>query len=344
MSSRGRGRGKRGGGYGSHKPRGSRGGHRGRGSHSRGRGRGGYRSQSSSYYGDYYGGYYDGYYYGYYGEYYDYYSSGHKSKGPYEKKNQFNFAKDKKEEEKVVKSFVHDEKTVKKSLETVAKEGKLSVMMVTEKPSIAKTIASILSFGRAKESQGFVRSLPVWEYDGEFKGFKANFKVTSVAGHMYARDFPEKVDTWKVDPKDLFKEETVQKPTSKGTCKHIQTIGKDINVLLLWLDCDREGENICFEVIDNLKSSLPFPRENYIFRAKFSSLADKDIIHAYENIMNKPNENEASSVDARQIIDLKIGVAFSVFQTLKLTEKYPMIQNITKTVSYGPCQFPTLGF
>jgi len=49
-------------------------------------------------------------------------------------------------------------------------------------------------------------------------------------------------------------------------------------------------------------------------------------------------------VEARQIIDLKIGVAFSVYQTNKLCEKYPMLKNDTKTVSYGPCQFPTLGF
>lgn len=93
-----------------------------------------------------------------------------------------------------------------------------------------------------------------------------------------------------------------------------------------------------------MKTSLPFPKENRIFRAKFSSLANKDIIEAYENIMHKPNEYESKSVDARQIIDLKIGVAFSVYQTLKLREKYPVIDNVSKIISYGPCQFPTLGF
>lgn len=67
-------------------------------------------------------------------------------------------------------------------------------------------------------------------------------------------------------------------------------------------------------------------------------------MQAYNSIINKPNEDEAKSVEARQIIDLKIGVAFSVYQTNKLCERYPMLKNDTKTVSYGPCQFPTLGF
>jgi len=90
----------------------------------------------------------------------------------------------------------------------VDKKGYLTVMMVTEKPSIAWMIASALS-QKATEKKGVHKPCPIITFDGEFKGYPAYFKVTSVAGHMYSRDFSKEVNKRrKMDPIELYDVET----------------------------------------------------------------------------------------------------------------------------------------
>jgi DNA topoisomerase-3 len=83
------------------------------------------------------------------------------------------------------------------------------------------------------------------------------------------------------------------------------------DTLILWLDNDREGENICFEVLDVV---TPLMAKGFkVLRAKFSSITVADLRHAFNNGLKSPNKAESLSVDARQVIDLKVGVAFSRF-------------------------------
>ncbi|KAI8141544.1 DNA topoisomerase [Fennellomyces sp. T-0311] len=215
----------------------------------------------------------------------------------------------------------------------------LKVLMVAEKPSLAESLSRLLAPGGHFETHR--RTTPVHEWKGSFGNDPAQIRFTSVTGHVYNIDFTSEYNSWAVDPQLLFggnvrKQEA--NPKMKLT-QHLANEAKGVDVLVLWLDCDREGENICFEVIGNC---APFMRKPFkILRARFSAITAEEVRRAMNNL-GEPNENEAKAVDARQELDLKVGVAFTRFQTKFFQGKYG---NLDSTViSYGPCQTPTLSF
>lgn len=215
--------------------------------------------------------------------------------------------------------------------------------MVAEKPSLALSIAQFLSNGQMYSRRA---ALEVHEFSGNFKGQAANFKMTSVIGHVYNLDFPPAYNSWdRVDPLELFGAETLKGEANPKAhvCRHLQTEGKGADFLVLWLDCDREGENICFEVMDNVLPHMKrgAPGQQTVFRARFSAVSAPEVKAAMANL-GAPNKAEALAVDARQELDLKVGVAFTRFQTRFFQGRYGNLD--ATVVSYGPCQTPTLGF
>ena len=79
----------------------------------------------------------------------------------------------------------------------------------------------------------------------------------------------------------------------------------------------------------------PAKGEQAVWRAHFSAVS-ADSIAAAMATLGVPNEDEASAVDARQELDLKIGVAFTRFLTHHANDHFKRLG--TNTVSYGPCQ------
>lgn len=224
----------------------------------------------------------------------------------------------------------------------------ITVLHVAEKPSIAQAIAKGLASGNICVRS---KSLPVHEFtDPPFPkapyAIECKHRVTSVAGHVFSVDFPPQFQSWdSVDPAELFNAPTVRKPCKLSIVRHLQDEARAVNFIVLWMDCDREGENINFEVLDCcmhlMKAGVNDSNYDRVYRAYFSAINPSDIKKAYQ-ALGKPDKNQALSVDARQELDLKIGVAFSRFQTRFFQGRYGDLDSAV--LSYGPCQTPTLGF
>ena len=123
------------------------------------------------------------------------------------------------------------------------------------------------------------RSLPIHEFTSPPfpKAPRASavvHRVTSVAGHVFNVDFPPEYQSWdSVDPAELFYAPVVKKPCKGSVVKHLQDATKGVDFIVLWMDCDREGENINFEVLDCclslMRGSAPYDR---VYRAHFSAI------------------------------------------------------------------------
>ncbi|MES1921050.1 hypothetical protein MHBO_002648, partial [Bonamia ostreae] len=130
-------------------------------------------------------------------------------------------------------------------------------LIVGEKPSVALSVAKALSNNNFQSKKSF--ATPIHEFTGSFQDKRTVFRCTSVTGHVLNIDFHPKYRNWTdTEPRELFTAKTEKNPADKNgkICKHLQIAAKNVKYLILWLDCDREGENICFEVIDQCRFSM----------------------------------------------------------------------------------------
>ena len=195
-----------------------------------------------------------------------------------------------------------------------------TILSVAEKPSVAKELANIISemggLGAPNSVLGHSRYNRIYNIPRcRFRNENHSMSITSVSGHLYTQDFDRITYAWKnVDPVVLFDAPYLDiiEEKNKDIEKTLREQAKKHSTLLLWLDCDMEGERICFEV---MKVCLEANPRLKVFRARFSALVQRDISRALNN-PEQPNENLNNAVIARQEIDLRLGAVFTRFQTL----------------------------
>jgi len=213
----------------------------------------------------------------------------------------------------------------------------VDVLVVCEKNSVAKAVASALSDDSYRAFN--INGIPCYAFSKDGKRWVA----VGLKGHLMDFDFEAELNDWgSVDPKDLFKASPIRvfREESLRYVEALRELGRRAEEVVLALDADVEGEGIAFEVMDVVRAVNPHAEFK---RAWFSSLDKEELLEAFRNL-REPNKRWADKCFARSIIDLTVGASFTRLLTLKVREVEPSALPKGHFISYGPCQSPTLYF
>ncbi|VVC35662.1 Hypothetical protein CINCED_3A013138 [Cinara cedri] len=219
---------------------------------------------------------------------------------------------------------------------------KMRVLNVAEKNDAAKNIAGHLSGGNLQRREGFSKFNKIYEFNHTFHGSPSTMIMTSVSGHLLGYEFQDAYRLWNsCSPLELF-DIPVVKECPKDYINIKKTLVREVrtcNILVIWTDADREGENIGFEIINVCKEVNP---RIQVYRALLSEITKQSVQRSMTNL-GSPNKSISDAVDVRSELDLRIGAAFTRYQTMRLQKVFPEVLS-KSLISYGSCQFPTLGF
>ncbi|KAF2469712.1 DNA topoisomerase III [Lindgomyces ingoldianus] len=228
--------------------------------------------------------------------------------------------------------------------------GVRTVLCVAEKPSIAKAIANHLGDQVTTHNIQGTTYVKNYEFNYTFPQWgRCSVTVTSVLGHLLSHEFEPRYKSWtSCDPSALFNAhiEVFINSKNKPIADNIKRHARRADVLYIWTDCDREGEHIGTEIRSvAAQSNQALGRAGGTVRAHFSHIERAHIIHAAHHPADL-NEAQANAIASRIELDLRVGASFTRHLTLSLR---PVLQlgnrlEASQFISYGSCQFPTLGF
>lgn len=236
----------------------------------------------------------------------------------------------------------------------------MKVLCVAEKNSIAKAVAQTLGGGSlSSRDSGYMY---VKNYDFSFDGFpfaqgsgSCHVTMTSVAGHLTGIDFQNERYGWgKCRIEELF-DAPINEVLDKNQRKiadNIKREARGADFLMIWTDCDREGEYIGWEISREASRNNPRLTSEQMYRAVFSHLERRHILDAAKR-PQRLDMRSVSAVGTRMEIDLRAGVTFTRLLTETMRNKVGGAgvasngnrkKDTSTVISYGTCQFPTLGF
>ena len=160
------------------------------------------------------------------------------------------------------------------------------VLNVAEKNDAAKNIAEIMSRGGSNRRDGLSVYNKIYEFQYQVQGVMSNMVMTSVSGHLLGMDFSEQYRKWySCHPVQLFDLPVEKNCREDNMIKIKRTLEREargVRLLIIWTDCDREGENIGMEVVSVCRGVNPGIR---VLRAKFSEITRPSIDRAMRQLI-----------------------------------------------------------
>lgn len=200
----------------------------------------------------------------------------------------------------------------------------MTTLILTEKPNVARRVASILSSDLEKLKNGKINYY-------KFNLESETYYVVPAAGHLLELDYPE----GKWDYPSILPPEKLVLREIKGKeayLKLLRKLGEESSRVIVATDLDSEGSSIALEIM----KALEWEGRKEILRMEFSSLNAKEVRNSFMNL--RPFDyNRALAGWTRRVVDLEWGVNISRGLTLSVRRK-----GWVKVLSSGRVQGPTL--
>lgn len=218
----------------------------------------------------------------------------------------------------------------------------MRVLCVAEKPAIARALSAALGGGAVQTRTSpnkFVRNFDLTYVFPQWGSCEVT--VTSVLGHVTDIEFVSPYNEWKTPVLELYGAPIKTILTKEGAtiARNIKQESRTAQKIYIWTDGDREGEHIGGEAVEIARAANP---RIEVYRALFNNVDPQHLRQAACRPVQL-DWQAVAAVDVRRELDLRTGFSMTRFQTGIYRKAFPQLKS-EGVISYGSCQFPTLGF